>query len=100
MPLLVPAPHDERSSLLCLCRLSHTVLGQLKACLIILGGWQLFDQAYPARSVFGAALALAAMVTYTRANLREQAGSAGGREVDTTTRPGRLDELEQGGKTS
>lgn len=80
--------------------LTHTVLGQLKACLIILGGWQLFGQAYPARSVFGAALALAAMVTYTRANLREQAGSAGGREVDTTTRPGRLDELEQGGKTS
>ena len=33
-----------------LSALSHTVLGQLKACLVILGGWLLFGQAYPAKA--------------------------------------------------
>mmetsp|Transcript_62262 Transcript_62262/g.103480 ORF Transcript_62262/g.103480 Transcript_62262/m.103480 type:complete len:352 (-) Transcript_62262:179-1234(-) len=51
--------------------LTHTVLGQLKACVIILGGWLLFDQRYPPKSIFGASMAIIAMVAYVRANLQE-----------------------------
>ena len=52
--------------------LSHTILGQLKAVIIILGGWMLFAQAYPPKSIAGAALAFIAIVGYTHANLSEQ----------------------------
>ena len=37
--------------------LTHQVLGQLKASVVVLGGWLLFDQAYPGKSLAGAALA-------------------------------------------
>ena len=55
-----------------LSALSHTVLGQLKACLVILGGWLLFGQAYPAKATVGASVAVASMIGYTRLNLHEQ----------------------------
>ena len=68
--------------------LTHTVLGQLKAAFIIVGGWVLFGQAYPPRAVGGAALAIGAACAYTRANLREleargsrAAAEGGGRPV-------------------
>jgi len=59
--------------------LTHTILGQLKACVIIIGGWLLFDQPYPAKSVAGAAVAICAMVWYTKANLDEQTEQRAGR---------------------
>lgn len=52
--------------------LTHTVLGQLKSVVIILGGWLIFSQAYPLKALCGAALALVAIVWYTHANLQEQ----------------------------
>lgn len=52
--------------------LTHTVLGQLKSVAIILGGWLIFSQAYPPKALCGAALALAAIIWYTQANLHEQ----------------------------
>ena len=51
--------------------LTHTVLGQLKSVVIILGGWLIFGQAYPPKALCGALLALLAIVGYTRANLDE-----------------------------
>ena len=61
--------------------LTHTVLGQLKSVVIILGGWMIFGQAYPPKALCGAALALAAIVWYTQANLQEQQGA----RLDSTT---------------
>ena len=52
--------------------LTHTILGQLKAVVIILGGFVLFAHPYPPKAVAGAALAFGAIVWYTRENLREQ----------------------------
>ncbi len=52
--------------------LSHTILGQLKACVIILGGWCIFGMHYPPKAIAGAALAFCAIVGYTRVNLQEQ----------------------------
>lgn len=52
--------------------LAHTVLGQLKACVIILGGWLFFAKAYPPKALAGASLAIVSMVAYTRYNLQEQ----------------------------
>ena len=52
--------------------LTHTILGQLKAVVIILGGFVLFAHAYPPKAVAGAATAFCAIVAYTRANLHEQ----------------------------
>ena len=51
--------------------LTHTVLGQLKAVITILGGFFLFHQVYPPKAVAGAAVAVVAMVWYTKANLEE-----------------------------
>jgi hypothetical protein len=48
------------------------VLGQLKASVVVLGGWCIFDQVYPAKSLLGAALAASSIVAYTSINLREQ----------------------------
>jgi solute carrier family 35 protein E3 len=55
--------------------LTHTVLGQLKACVIILFGWLLLAQVYPPKAICGAAAAIASVIAYTRANLAEQAAS-------------------------
>ena len=52
--------------------LTHQVLGQLKACVVILGGWLFFEQVYPLKSVLGALLAAAAICAYTAINVREQ----------------------------
>ena len=52
--------------------LSHSILGQLKAVVIILGGWTIFAHAYPPKALAGAAVAFFAIVAYTRANLNEQ----------------------------
>ena len=52
--------------------LTHQVLGQLKASVVVLGGWCIFDQVYPAKSLLGAALAASPIVAYTSINLREQ----------------------------
>ena len=52
--------------------LSHTILGQLKAVVIILGGFMLFAHPYPPKSIVGASVAFCAIVWYTRANLLEQ----------------------------
>ena len=52
--------------------LTHQVLGQLKASVVVLGGWFIFDQAYPAKSLLGATLAAASILAYTFINLREQ----------------------------
>ena len=52
--------------------LSHTILGQLKAVVIILGGWLIFAHTYPPKAICGAAVAFCAIVGYTRANLHEQ----------------------------
>lgn len=53
--------------------LTHTILGQLKACVIIVGSWALFGQRYPTKSIAGAALAICAIVAYTYSNLHEAA---------------------------
>uniref|UniRef100_A0A7S0ILM0 Sugar phosphate transporter domain-containing protein n=1 Tax=Calcidiscus leptoporus TaxID=127549 RepID=A0A7S0ILM0_9EUKA len=53
--------------------LTHTILGQLKACVIIVGGWAIFGQSYPTKSIAGAALAIGAIVAYTYFNLHEAA---------------------------
>ena len=52
--------------------LTHQVLGQLKACIVILGGWLLFEQAYPVKSLLGAVLAASAIIAYTSININEQ----------------------------
>ena len=52
--------------------LTHTVLGQLKGCVIIIGGWLLFSQVYPPKALLGAAIAIGASVAYTHYNLAEQ----------------------------
>ena len=41
--------------------------------MVVLGGWLIFDQVYPASSVLGAALAASAIVSYTAITLHEQA---------------------------
>ena len=51
--------------------LTHTILGQLKACVAILGGWLLFAQSYPPKALMGAAVAIASMILYTCRNLHE-----------------------------
>jgi len=56
----------------CCSALAHTVLGQLKACGIILGGWFFFAQSYPPKAIAGAALAIVSMCCYTKFNLAEQ----------------------------
>ena len=56
--------------------LSHTVLGQAKACVIIIGGWLLFRMAYPPKAIGGACVAIVAMVAYTHFNLVEQEAKA------------------------
>ena len=68
--------------------LTHTVLGQLKACVIILGGWLVLAQVYPPKAICGAAAAIASVVVYTRANLAEQEQArrrAPGDEAELTT---------------
>ena len=55
--------------------LTHTILGQLKACIAILGGWLLFSQSYPPKSVMGAAFAIFSIVLYTHFNLSETSRS-------------------------
>lgn len=52
--------------------LTHQVLGQVKACIVVLGGWLLFEQVYPASSLLGAALAASAIISYTAITIREQ----------------------------
>lgn len=56
--------------------LSHTVLGQAKACVIIVGGWLFFRMAYPPKAIGGACVAIVAMVAYTHFNLVEQEAKA------------------------
>ena len=51
----------------CSAALSHTVLGQLEACLFIVGGYLFFDQAYPPKSLCGASVAIVSMVLYLHA---------------------------------
>ena len=58
--------------------LAHTVLGQLKACVTIFGGWLLFGKIYPPKSLTGAALAIASMIAYTHFNLQEQQAKRNG----------------------
>ena len=48
------------------------MLGQVKACIVVLGGWLLFEQVYPASSLLGAALAASAIISYTAITIREQ----------------------------
>ena len=87
-PLSAPSrdlhgPRASRSGFLVLgacSALTHTVLGQLKAILSILGGWALFAHAYPPKAILGAALAFGSIVAYTRTTLREQAESRSERE--------------------
>ena len=57
---------------LSLVALTHQVLGQLKASVVVLGGWLLFEQGYPAKSLLGAALAAGAILAYTSINIRER----------------------------
>ena len=64
--------------------LTHTVLGQLKSVVVILGGWLLFSQAYPPKAVGGAAVALCAMVWYTHANIAEQQQARGAKAGSAT----------------
>ena len=63
--------------------LTHTLLGQLKACVIILGGYLLFDHTYPLKALAGASVAIAALLVYTRVNLAEQVEA-----VETKARAG------------
>jgi hypothetical protein len=53
--------------------LTHTVLGQLKSVVTIIGGVLLFSQPYPPKAIVGAGGAIVAMMLYTRFNLDEQA---------------------------
>ena len=48
------------------------MLGQLKASVIILGGWLFFSQSYPPKALAGAGVAIGAIVLYTHFNLKEQ----------------------------
>jgi drug/metabolite transporter (DMT)-like permease len=68
--------------------LTHTLLGQLKACVIILGGYLFFAHSYPPKAIAGASIAVVALVLYTRVNLAEQA-VGGGPRADLDARQAR-----------
>ena len=51
------------------------IYSQWKACIAILGGWLLFSQSYPTKSVMGAAFAIFSIVLYTHFNLSETSRS-------------------------
>lgn len=56
---------------------SHVVLGQFKTCVILLGGYILFNSDPGFVSICGAVAALCGMSVYTSLNLREARESAG-----------------------
>ena len=83
--------------------LSHTVLGQLKACLIIVGGYLFFDQAYPPKSLCGASVAIVSMVLYTRFNVLEAEAKQGGAAAPSGSGEASAqseDDVEEGGPSS
>ena len=87
----------------CSAALSHTVLGQLKACLFIVGGYLFFDQAYPPKSLCGASVAIVSMVLYTRFNVLEAEAKQGGAAAPSGSGEASAqseDDVEEGGPSS
>ncbi|KAK3008703.1 hypothetical protein RJ639_015252 [Escallonia herrerae] len=74
-------PRKANNLLCCLCSAtsatSHVVLGQFKTCVILLGGYLLFNSDPGFVSICGAVIAICGMSVYTSLNLSESRRTAG-----------------------
>ncbi|KAI5069921.1 hypothetical protein GOP47_0014264 [Adiantum capillus-veneris] len=61
---------DNWTALAATCATTHVVLGQFKTCVILLGGFLLFEANPGAQSLCGATMALSGMAMYTFLNLQ------------------------------